>query len=221
MSYGIRIDSAFNTLQLDTSAPLSYLKVTSSGTAASIINVSAQSIVAIKVKSTATPTELGYAYGAYTTGTNPYTYTFSNSQGASTLVDYIVLEPTNSAAPSTAYPYGIQVFNSEGELAFDTGVFVTGGTSEKVVNMVKILTGQTISGNPNDPSAILYTKSDFRDVYCCVNNSFFLSASVSINGYKWVTSDNSIRRYSYLSIPFSGGQYLSTVDASLILMKTI
>lgn len=217
MGYGISMNSGFSTVQIDSDSPLSYLKVVTKNTGSTIAGISADKLVCIRPPLAGN--DPNYSYGAYRTGTGPYTYTFyKNGQTVATSVDYVILEPVKLSTATSGY--GLQVYNNESELAFDTGVFISGGTGENIINMVTILPpGTSLYGNTSFNSSIIYTGGDYTDIYSCINSSVFVGPSIAYGGFRWAT-DNTIRWCNYLTI-ISSTYFATNTFTSIVLLKTI
>jgi len=207
MTYGFYASSSSGSLQIDSDQPYSYLKVTAKGSATNV-SVSSSELLFIKPAAAA-----AVAYGALNTSG---TYAFYNSVGTSVSLDYIKVASTKTGSPSTGY--GLHIYNVDGQLAFDTGIFSTGTAGENVAQIVKIVPAVTpyISGDYSSSASIVYTGSDYLTVYANITNSVFNNVSGSyINGFKWNSSDTTIRFSSIRATP-PGGYFNALFDIALV-----
>lgn len=219
MGYGISMNSGFNTIQIDSDSPLSYLKVSARNTGTTVSGVSADKLVCIRPPYPS-GNDANLGYGAYRTGTGPFTYTFyKNGQTVASTVDYVILEPVKLATATTGY--GIQVYNSESELAFDSGIFLSGGVAENVVDMVTVLPpGTSLYGNYLFNASIIYTGSNYLEIYAAVNSSIFFGPDLAYGGFRWNTADQTIRWCNYVRI-LSSVYYADNTFTSIVLLKTV
>lgn len=216
MTYGISITSGFDTTQIDSNTTLSYLKVVSIGSAQTLSGVPGSRLVCIKPPTGAN--DPNFAYGALKSGTGPFTYNFYKmGQTSLTTVDYVILEPVKAGSPSPGY--GLQVYNTEGELAFDSGIFVNGATANNIVSMVKVLPpGTSVYGNSLFAASILYTGGDYLSIYASINASVFAGPSVAYNGFRWYT-DSSVRWNNWLTVTTT--YYATQLFTGVALLKIV
>jgi hypothetical protein len=208
MTYGIVANSSNNTLQIDSDRPFSYLKVTQKSTGTSVTVSDITDLVFIKPSSSSTA-----IWGMDSTGYPTYSI-YANTTNTS--ADYLVLRPAKVTSPSTGY--GLQLYNSDNQLAFDSGIFDSGTVGENVAYVSKVVDAQGAYGN----YSTIYTGSDYLSVYACVNNSIKnASASIVINSFKWDAASTSIQYISQLAAapPFTGATFYN--DSSIILVKSI
>lgn len=208
MSYGILVNSGNNTVQLDSDSPYSYLKVTQQGSGTSVTLTDTTDLVFIKPPSASTA-----IWGVDTTTYPTYTI-YANVTNTS--ANYLALRPTKVNTASTGY--GLQVFNVDGQLAFDSGVFISATAGENVPYISKVIDAQGAYGN----FSTIYTGADYLSVYACVNNSIKTSsASVVINSFKWDQASTSIQYVSQIAASPPLPQITYYNGSSIILVKSI
>lgn len=208
MGYGLSVNSGNNTIQIDSDKPYSYLKTTQQGSGLSVTVTDVTDLVFIKPPSASTAIW----------GIDPTPYPTYNIYAGTTNTsgNYLVLRPTKVSSATTGY--GLQVRNVDGQLAFDSGVFVSSTVGEAVPYVSRVIDAQGAYGN----SSTIYTGSDYLSVYACVNNSIKnTSASIAIHSFRWDAGTTSIKYISQLSAapPFPGATYYN--GSSIILVKSI
>ena len=127
MTYGIQIDTSNGNVQIDSNTNGKGLIVIDSGSASSLPSaVNLNEVFVFARPSTAS----GNNYLAVDRGTpdanGNQTVAFKKADGTALTVDYIVSKVSN-AQTSSSSGYGVQVFNSDGDLAFDSGLFTGDG----------------------------------------------------------------------------------------------
>lgn len=212
MTYGILVKSETDTLQIDSDRPLSYLKVTQSGYGSSFTVPNLTDLVYIRATS---PNDTR-VWGPQRTGSPAvgYTYTiYANS--TITPADYLVLRPTSTGTPSTGY--GIRVNNSDGQLSFDSGTFISGTAGKKVAQVVDIVEKNAVYGDPSlSPGSIVYLGADYMQVYVPVNPSNNISASIALHCYVYRSTTNTIRFKSIFTFLQSAAVYYNGSDIVLV-----
>lgn len=127
MSYGIQLDSGNGNVQIDSNTNGKGLIVVDSGTASSLPSAVNLSEVFVFARPTATT---GQNYLAVDRGTpnanGEQTIDFKKSNGTALNVDYIIAKVSNVQTAASS-GYGVQIFNIDGDLAFDTGLFTGDG----------------------------------------------------------------------------------------------
>ena len=127
MAYGIQIDTANGNTQIDSNTNGKGLIVIDEGTSSSLPSAVDLSEVFVFARPSATT---GQNYLAIDRGTpnaaGEQTVDFKKSNGTALNVDYIIAKVANVQTESSS-GYGVQIFNNEGDLAFDSGLFTGDG----------------------------------------------------------------------------------------------
>lgn len=214
--YGIRVLSSSDTLQIDSSLPLSYFKVTQSGFGNSVLTPNLTDIVLIRPNAGSNTT----TWGLQTTGSpgvGGYTRSFWANE-TQTNTNYLVLRPSSTGSPTAGY--GIRVYNTDGQIAFDSGNFITGTSGERTPQVISIINRNTVYGDPTlSPQSIVYTGADYLQVYVAVNNSINTALGIKINCFVWNTTTSSIRFRSYFTFLASSVTYYN--QSSILLVKLV
>jgi hypothetical protein len=207
MGYGLSSTSSNNTVQIDSDSPYSYFKTTAQGTASSISLADSTDMLFIKPPSTSTATwGTSYSGGAYAV----------YADTTATAADYVALRPSRVSSPTTGY--GLQVFNLDGQLAFDSGVFISSTSGDKVASVVRVV---DVSGAYGNYSTI-YTGADYDQVYALINGSYKTNSSfVVLHSFKWDQATTSIKYVSYVAGIFGGGTQYFYNGSSVVLVKLI
>ena len=127
MTYGIQLNTSNGNIQIDSNTNGKGLIVVDSGSATSLPSaVNLNDVFVFARPSTAS----GNNYLAVERGTansnGEQTVAFKKSDGTALTVDYITAK-VSTAQTATSSGYGVQIFNSEGDLAFDTGLYTGDG----------------------------------------------------------------------------------------------
>lgn len=194
MAYGLYVTSGNSTLQIDSSKSYSYLKVTAAGTGTSVTRSANELLFVRPSAATARPV------GANQSGT---TYTFYDQLYNSVSLNYLKIQAVRAASASTGY--GLQVYNVDGQLAFDSGVFTSGTAGENVaqIDFIRPAEAPYISGNYTNSASIVYTGSNYLSIYMNITNSYFTATpNTRLAGYHWNSADTTIRYGSYIAGPF-------------------
>jgi hypothetical protein len=123
MAYGASVLSGNGFVQLDSSTTNSGLTVVDSGTISSTgsINFKKSTQFLFCRPTASTVTSMGMVQTSSNSGGSEavQTYEIRNSSGSRVPVDYVLGQFSSSLTANTA-GYGIQIFNSDGDLAFDS-----------------------------------------------------------------------------------------------------
>ena len=183
MTYGIEIKSGNNTVQIDSSTTGTGLIVVDSGTSTSTpsrVNLDHDFVF---IKPTATS---GNNYVSVTRGTpnsnGDYFVSFLNLSGNSVNCDFIIAKAASVQVQSSS-GYGIQIFNSDGDLAFDSGLF----TGDGGFGVTDFLDSFTATGNYDIMSTDV---SSFGSVNFMVQNSALDAGLIFVNDHSSHTSTN-------------------------------
>lgn len=213
MTYGLKVNSANNSIQIDSDQQLSYLKTVQTASAATVTTALTPALNLETDLIFAKPTTMGDTiYGSFSGGI----FTFNVS------VSYYILRPTKTNTASTS-GYGLQVFNAvDGALAFDSEVF--SGSGSTILQISKVCPQGTVSGNYGN----VYTGSDYNTIYSCVNYSVANIPGGSFqdyrNNFQYNVASTSIKFKNYWYVaPFfgSGGYVYNTNWISLLLAKVV
>ena len=127
MTYGIQIDTSNGNVQIDSNTNGKGLIVIDSGSASSLPSAVNLNEVFVFARPS---TSSGNNYLAVDRGTpnanGEQTIAFKKSDGTALTVDYITAKVSNTQTASSS-GYGLQVYNNEGDLAFDSGLFTGDG----------------------------------------------------------------------------------------------
>lgn len=193
MSYGIQIDSGNGNVQINSNTNGKGLIVIDSGTASSLPTLVNLDEVFVFARPTAT---VGQNYLAIDRGTpnanGEQTIDFKRSDGTSLNVDYIISKVSNAQTAASS-GYGVQVFNIDGDLAFDSGLF----TGDGGFGITDFLQSRAGSGQYD-----LITTADRN--YALINSTNHeLESNVGLNlFFVFVSTTNS--SYSQKGIYFAG-----------------
>lgn len=209
MGYGLSLTSSNNTIQIDSDRPYSYFKTTQVGSGSSISLANPTDLLFIKPPTFPTNGAIwgtSYSGGVYTV----YADTTVTS------VNYVALRPTRVSSATTGY--GLQVYNVDGQLAFDSGVFTT-STGDQIVSVVRVIDATGAYGNFGN----VYTGADYDQVYALINGSYKTnSTGFVLHSFKWNQPTTSIQYASYLAAapPYITGSYFYN-GSSIVLVKLI
>lgn len=174
MTYGVRIQGAIGNLQIDSDRSIVGLRLVDSGTSSTITGTVANTffnkIVAISYQ----PSAGGVVDLFINKATTPWTVV--NYSGTAVSVDWAIIS-TFPNIPSTS-GYGIQVFNADNDLSFDSKLVFQDG-----VSITDFATPLTFTGNPATDSAPFTPR--LAD-YVIVNHSeWYPSATNRRTGYRF------------------------------------
>lgn len=127
MAYGINVQTANGNVQLDSTTTNSGLTIIDSGsisTSGSISYKKSTQLLFCKPTSSTANVQMGLVQTSSNSGGSEVvqTYQVRNATGSNVAVDYVLGQFSNSLSATTS-GYGIQVFNSDGDLAFDSEQF--------------------------------------------------------------------------------------------------
>ena len=211
MGYGIQIQSANNTLQIDSDRSLRYLKVTAEGTSTSVTTANLTDLIFMKPASFPTTA----TWGAFRTGSaGSWTYTFY-ANGVATNANYLVLRPTSVSSPSNT-GYGLVLYNPEGQLAFDSGTFVSATVGRKTPQIIQVFDQNALYGDVNQSASIAYTGADYNTVYAGVNTSVVSGLGVYLECFAWVAGTTQIKFVSYFTFLSSLTYYYNSSNIMLV-----
>jgi hypothetical protein len=207
MAYGLLVNSGNNTVQIDSARPMCYLKPVQIASGNAVTITDSDEFIFVKPPSFPNATRWGL---------NPVSTTVFNitSNGTQTSANYLTLRATSVGGASST-GYGLQVFNVDGNLAFDSGIF-SGATGTSIPYLSKIIDINGAFGG----NSVIYTGADYDQIYACVNGSIS-SGSVAIHSFTWDQATTTIKYTSQIaaSPPFSGFYYYN--QSTILLVKLI
>jgi hypothetical protein len=175
MSYGIQIFSGNGNIQLDsTTSNSGVIVVDAAASSQTVSAVLDKELVFAKPVATGAAITMGWLSnnvgGGYDPAVNT-TFTFRNNYGTAINCSYIKVKVASELTESTS-GYGLQVYNDDGDLAFDSGLYNADG-GFGVTDFVK---GGDFNGSYN------FIDSDI-DKYCLMNLTYAAGASMGFRGY--------------------------------------
>jgi hypothetical protein len=187
MAYGIQIFSANGNIQLDSSTSNSGLIVVDAAASAQTVDaILDKELVFAKPVATGSAVVMGWSAGtngSYNPAVNT-TFTFRNSYGTTISCSYIKVKVANELTASTS-GYGLQVYNDDGDLAFDSGLY----SGDEGFGVTDFVEGNGFNGNYN------FMDSDI-DKYCLMNPTYALSASQGFRGYIYKNTTTTTAPYT-------------------------
>jgi len=203
MAYGLLVTGTSNNIQIDSDQPYAYHKLVASGTATTVTGLTG--LDTSKDLIFAKPD--GGLNSLHANVSPPSKITFSQ------IADYYILRPVSSESPSSQ-TYGLRVYNADGQLAFDSGVFSSG--QDVILQIVTVVDPGTLRGDVSSSSSIAYTGTDYQTVYGCLNKSSYQTGQYFLNGFSWV-SPSTVRYSSVISLGIFGNGYFR--NQTLLLAK--
>ena len=143
MAYGISFETANGNVQIDSSTTNSGLIVLASAASSSTVTFDPQKelVFAKPASTTYTNQKVAIAYPSTYGWSGSGTFTFAEPDGTAVLMNYIVAKWSNEQTASSS-GYGLQVYNSDGDLAFDSGLYNNNGG----VGIIAFAAQQSLSG---------------------------------------------------------------------------
>ena len=188
MAYGIQIFSGNGNIQLDSTTTNSGLIVVDSAASSQTVDVILdKEMVFAKPVATGSAVTMGWLSNNTGGGYDPAvstTFTFRSSAGTAINCSYIKVKVANELTASTS-GYGLQVYNEDGDLAFDSGLYSNDGG----FGITDFVRGGDFNGNYN------FMDSDI-DKYCLMNPTYALSASQGFRGYIYKNTTTTTAPYT-------------------------
>lgn len=204
------VKSGTNTLQIDSDQPYSYYKVVASGTGTAVTVSGLDRNKDLIFARLTSPTQ-GGSLGTRYSPTNRIEFPSS--------ADYYVLRPVSVTGASSA-TYGIRVYNVDGQVAFDSGHFGTG--EDVILQITTIISPGAAYGQTGNSLSILYSGSDYKNVFCCVNHTSIITITQQTLGdFFYSSPTTSIRYNSYLYSAIPPGTYHYQNNPSSIVLAKI
>lgn len=167
MSYGISFETANGNVQIDSSTTNTGLIVISSAASATTVSFDPQKELLFAKPSSTTYTNQKLALRSpsnYIYGSSG-TFTFEDASGNAVNTNYILAKWSNEQTASSS-DYGIQVYNSDGDLAYDSGLY----TGDGGIGIISYAAQQTLSGYGG--SSATSRMSTDTSKYYSMNGSF-------------------------------------------------
>ena len=190
MSYGIQIFSGNGNIQLDSTTSNSGLIVVDAAASSQTVNaILDEELVFAKPVATGSAVTIGWlAPNAHSY--NPAvstTFTFRNSYGTAINASYVKVRVASELTASTS-GYGLQVYNVDGDLAFDSGLF-NGDAGFGITDFVR---GGDFNGNYN----LLDSSTTALDKYCLMNPTYAVGGSSGFRGYIYKNTTSTTAPYT-------------------------
>lgn len=143
MAYGISFETANGNVQIDSDTTNTGLIVLSSSASSTTVTFDPQKelVFAKPASTTYTNQKVAIRYPTNYSWSGAGTFTFEEPDGTAVAMDYIVAKWSNEQTASTS-GYGVQVYNSDGDLAFDSGLYTGSGG----IGIIAFAAQQTLSG---------------------------------------------------------------------------
>jgi len=203
MGYGISFETANGNVQIDSDTTnTGIIVIDSAASATSVTFNPAEVLLFAKPASTSYSnikvglrTPSGYGYNS------PGTYTFEDPSGNSVAMEYVVAKWSNEQTASSS-DYGVQVYNSDGDLAFDSGLY----TGDGGIGIISFSGQQDLSGQGSSSTTSRMTTDVSK--YAVFNGSFATGNSNSFFGIEYNNSSSTgqgVGIYWLSYITFVGG----------------
>ena len=143
MAYGISFETANGNVQIDSSTTNTGLIVLASAASSSTVTFDPQKelVFAKPASTTYTNQKVAIAYPSTYGWSGSGTFTFAEPDGTAVLMNYIIAKWSNEQTASTS-GYGLQVYNSDGDLAFDSSLY----TGDGGIGVIAFAVQQSLSG---------------------------------------------------------------------------
>ena len=167
MSYGISFETANGNVQIDSDTTNTGLIVISSAASATTVSFDPQKELLFAKPASTTYTNQKLALrnpSSYIYGSSG-TFTFEDASGNAVNTNYILAKWSNEQTASSS-DYGIQVYNSDGDLAYDSGLY----TGDGGIGIISYAAQQTLSGYGG--SSATSRMSTDTSKYYSMNGSF-------------------------------------------------
>lgn len=213
MAYGLSFETANGHAQIDSETTNTGLIVLASAASATGVTFDPSKEMLFARPSNASYTTETIAIEA--TGGQGYgasgTYNFVDTEGDPVTVKYIKAKWSNQLTASTS-SYGVQVYNSDGDLAYDSGLYTgDGGVGIVTLNTAGTLSGYGLSGGANSR----LTTDTPNTKYASMNGSFS-DGGQTFFGYEFKrntgsTTDHGIYWACHIYLNIYGGSQTITI----------
>jgi hypothetical protein len=188
MAYGIQILSANGNVQLDSTTTNSGLIVIDSAESSQTVDaILDKELVFAKPVATGSAVTMGWLSNNTGGGYNPAvstTFTFRSSAGTPINCSYIKVKVASELTASTS-GYGLQVYNEDGDLAFDSGLY----DGDKGFGITDFVKGGDFNGYYN------FIDDDI-DKYCLMNLTYAAGSSMGFRGYIYKNNTSTSAPYT-------------------------
>ena len=191
MSYGIEINTANGNTQIDSNTNGKGLIVTDSGTSSETPLIDLNEVL-VFIKPSGTGNRAVTAIRTTADSNGNQKLQFKNHNYGSINCDFIIAKVSNVQTESSS-GYGVQIFNTEGDLAFDSGLY-TGDGGFGITDFVQAYEG---SGQ----NSLISTSTDN---YVLANSLIWVTQQGPLQGFNYVTSHTSVSYASQNGIYFFG-----------------
>ena len=209
MAYGISFETANGNVQIDSSTTNTGLIVLSSAASATSVTFDPQKeLVFAKPSSTSYATQkLGLRAPTGYSWSGAGTFTFEDAAGNSVNTSYILAKWSNEQTASTS-SYGVQIFNSDGDLAYDSGLY----TGDGGIGIIGYAAQQTLNGyGQNSTNSRISTDTD---KYYSLNSTYAFGSATTFLGLDFVktaTYSAGVGVYWHAKIDLGGSMFGGTI----------
>lgn len=185
MSYGISFQTANGNVQIDSNTTNTGIIVINHVASSTSVTFNPSEVLLFARPSATSYTNIkvglrapsGYGYNA------AGNYTFEDPAGNSVAMEYVLAKWSNEQTASTS-DYGVQIYNSDGDLAFDSGLY----TGDGGIGIISFSGQQDLSGQGSAST----TSRMIDDVskYSLMNSSFATGNSNSFFGIEFNNSSS-------------------------------
>ncbi len=143
MAYGISFETANGNVQIDSATTNTGLIVLDAAASSTTVTFDPQKelVFAKPASTTYTNQKVGIRYTQSYSWSGSGTFTFEEPDGTAVAMNYIVAKWSNEQTASSS-GYGVQVYNSDGDLAFDSGLY----TGDGGIGIIAFAVQQSLSG---------------------------------------------------------------------------
>jgi hypothetical protein len=143
MTYGITFETANGNIQIDSDTTNTGLIVLSSAASSTTVTFDPQKelVFAKPASTTYTNQKVAVRYPTGYSWSGAGTFTFEEPDGTAVAMNYIVAKWSNEQTASSS-GHGLQVYNSDGDLAFDSSLYTGNGG----IGIIAVAAQQTLSG---------------------------------------------------------------------------
>lgn len=185
MGYGISFETANGNVQIDSDTTNTGIIVIDSAASATSVTFNPSEVLLFAKPASTSYTNIkvglrtpsGYGYNA------AGTYTFEDPAGNSVAMEYVLAKWSNEQTASTS-DYGVQVYNSDGDLAFDSGLY----TGDGGIGIISFSGQQDLSGEGSASTTSRMTTDVSK--YSVMNGTFATGNNNSFFGIEFNNSSS-------------------------------
>jgi len=177
MAYGISYETPNGNVQIDSDTTNTGLIVISSAASAQSVSFDVTTEMCFAKPSSTTYTQQLVGLRLVNASTN--TYNFEDTTGNLVNTEYIIAKWSNELTTSNS-GYGLQVFNVDGDLAYDSTLYTGNGG----VGIVGYAPQQSLSGAGSSSTSSLVDSDP--DLYYNMNQTFATASASQFIGYDFV-----------------------------------